>query len=101
MDAIAQTTRTHQLRWKALVYATGLGWLRLAGNPSALHPALQLLRKTLEGLGGSLVVLHRPETMPPFDAWGTPGDSLLLMKSVKSRLDQNGTLNPGRFVAGI
>jgi glycolate oxidase FAD binding subunit len=101
IDLLAQTARAQQLRWKALLYATGLGWLRLEGQPSALHAALGLLRKEQESQNGSLVVLHHPAKMPPLDAWGTPADSLPLMKSVKSRLDPKNTLNPGRFLAGI
>jgi glycolate oxidase FAD binding subunit len=66
-----------------------------------LHRALTLLRADLENMGGSLAVLHRPANMQTFDAWGLPGDSLPLMKAVKSRLDPSGTLNPGRFVGGI
>jgi glycolate oxidase FAD binding subunit len=101
MKAISQATTAEQLRWRILFYATGLGWLRLEGEASALHNGLHLLRKTMENQEGSLVVLHRPEKMPLLDAWGTPGDSLPLMKSVKHRLDPNSTLNSGRFLAGI
>ena len=99
--AISQVAVETELGWRALIYATGLGWLRLEGKVSALQAALQLLRKTLEDQGGSLVLLHRPEKMPPFDAWGTPGDSLPLMKAIKHRLDPANTLNPGRFLGGI
>ena len=35
------------------------------------------------------------------DAWGSPGDSLPLMRAVKEQFDPKGTLNPGRFVGGI
>jgi len=101
ISAVTHASKTNHLHWKALVYATGLGWLRLEGKPNALHSALQSLRKTLEDLGGSLVVLHRREKTPEFNAWGTPGDSVPLMKSVKSRLDPKNTLNPGRFLGGI
>jgi glycolate oxidase FAD binding subunit len=91
---------TH-LRWQSLMYATGLSWLRLEGRPDNLHCALTALRADLEKMGGSLVLLHRPTAFPPFDAWGTPGDSLPLMKSVKRQLDPANTLNPGRFLGGI
>ncbi|HEV2194285.1 MAG TPA: FAD-binding oxidoreductase [Candidatus Acidoferrum sp.] len=91
---------TH-LRWQSLMYATGLSWLRLEGRPDNLHSALTALRADLEKMGGSLVLLHRPTAFPPFDAWGTPGDSLPLMKSVKRQLDPANTLNPGRFLGGI
>jgi glycolate oxidase FAD binding subunit len=105
----------HHLRWKALFYATGIGWLRLESKvPDAddtpersraalvqLRGALQMLRAELESQGGSLVALHTPQKMPSFDVWGNPGDALPLMKSVKHRLDPKNTLNPGRFVGGI
>jgi glycolate oxidase FAD binding subunit len=100
VELLAQTARTQQLRWKALLYASGLGWLRLEGQPSSLYAALESLRTELEGRNSSLVALHAAK-MPRFDAWGTPGDSLPLMKSVKNRLDSKNTLNPGRFLGGI
>jgi glycolate oxidase FAD binding subunit len=101
MDLVAHSANTHQLRWKALLYAMGLGWLRLEGKPGALRGALQALRDELQGQHGSLVVLHRPDKMPAFDAWGTAGDALPLMKAVKQQLDPKNSLNPGRFVGGI
>lgn len=90
-----------QVRWKSLVHGTGLGWLRLEGSPYKMHRALTALRANLEKIGGSLLLLHRPATLPAFDAWGTPGDSLPLMKSVKHQLDPRNTLNTGRFLGGI
>jgi len=101
IELTARAASAHQLRWRALMYATGIGWLRLEGKPEALQKALQMLRDDLEGKDGSLVVLHRPDKMPAFDAWGTPGDALLLMNAVKKQLDPKNTLNPGRFVGGI
>src|SRR5712664_3375915 len=101
MELVARAASAHQLRWRALLYATGLGWLRLEGKPGALRGALQELRGELRGQDGSLVVLHRPGRMPEFDAWGTAGDALPLMKAVKQQLDPKNTLNPGRFVGGI
>ena len=96
-----RTANASQLRWRVLVYATGIGWLRLEGAVEPLHRALGLLRRELEGQGGSLVLLHRPQKMPEFDAWGNAGDSLPLQRAVKQRLDPKSTLNPGRFVGGI
>jgi len=96
-----RTANASQLRWRVLVYATGIGWLRLEGAIEPLHRALGVLRRELEGQGGSLVLLHRPEKMPEFDAWGSAGDSLPLQRAVKERLDPKSTLNPGRFVGGI
>jgi len=101
IGGIEHAAQMHQLRWRTLVYATGLGWIRLEGKPAALRGALQLLRVEMESHGGSLVALYRPEKMPAFDAWGAAGDSLSLMKAVKQQLDSKNTLNPGRFVGGI
>jgi len=101
MELVARAASAHQLRWRALMYATGIGWLRLEGKPEALRGALQMLRDDLEGKDGSLVVLHRPDKMSAFDAWGTAGDALPLMNAVKKQLDPKNTLNPGRFVGGI
>jgi len=101
MKLVAHSANAQQVRWKALLYATGLGWLRLEGKPGALQKALQVLRDELQGQHGWLVALHRPSKMPAFDAWGTAGDALPLMKAVKQQLDPKSTLNPGRFVGGI
>ncbi len=89
------------VRWKSLIYATGLGWLRLQGPVENLQRALTSLRADLEKETGSMVLLRRPAKFPAFDAWGTPGDSLPLMKAVKHQLDPADTLNPARFLAGI
>ena len=101
MKLVAHSANAKQVRWKALLYATGLGWLRLEGKPGALQEALQVLRDELQGQEGWLVALRRPSKMPAFDAWGTAGDTLSLMKAVKQQLDPKNTLNPGRFVSGI
>jgi glycolate oxidase FAD binding subunit len=101
MKLVAHSANAQQVRWKALMYATGLGWLRLEGKPGALCEVLQALRGKLQGQDGSLVALHRPSKMPEFDAWATAGDALPLMKAVKQQLDPKNTLNPGRFVGGI
>src|SRR6266481_10126109 len=101
VELVADSANAQQLRRRALIYATGLGWLRLEGKPGALCAALQALRGELQGQDGSLVALHRPSKMPAFDAWGTAGDALPLMKAVKQQLDPKNTLNPGRFVGGI
>jgi glycolate oxidase FAD binding subunit len=101
MEMVAHAANTHQLRWRTLLYATGIGWVRLEGKPEGLRGALQVLRDDLQGRDGSLVVLHRPDKMPVFDAWGTAGDALPLMKAVKQQLDPKNTLNPSRFVGGI
>jgi glycolate oxidase FAD binding subunit len=98
---VEHIANTQQIRWRAMMYATGLGWLRLEGKVGSLRGALQVLRGELQGQDGSLVALHRPDKMPAFDAWGDAGDALPLMKAVKQQLDPKSTLNPGRFVGGI
>ncbi|HXY25621.1 MAG TPA: FAD-binding oxidoreductase [Candidatus Acidoferrum sp.] len=92
---------SNRVRWKSLIYATGLGCLRLDGPSENLCHAVLALRSSLEKLGGSLVLLHRPAELFSLDAWGTPGDSLSLMKAIKHQLDPASTLNPDRFLGGI
>ena len=101
VELFARITNSAPVRWKSLKYATGLGWLRLEGRPDDLRRTLTTLRADIERMGGSLVLLHRPAALPPFDTWGTPGDSLGLMKAIKRQLDPANTLNPGRFLGGI
>src|SRR5437879_8397224 len=87
IGGVEQAAKLHQLRWRALAYAMGIGWVRLEGKPGALRGALQLLRVELENQGGSLAALHRSEKMAEFDAWGSAGDALGVMKAVKQQLD--------------
>lgn len=94
-------TNSSQLEWWSIVQATGIGWLRLDGDPQNVHAALVQLRAAFERDSASLVLLRRPPQLPPFDAWGAPGDSLALMRAVKHQFDPKNTLNPGRFLAGI
>jgi glycolate oxidase FAD binding subunit len=35
------------------------------------------------------------------DVWGSAGDALPLMRSIKAQFDPTGALNPGRFIGGI
>jgi glycolate dehydrogenase FAD-binding subunit len=101
-DRIRHLADALGVQWRAVVQGTGLGWLRLeASSAPAIHQLLHTLRPELERLGGSLVVLHRPAAMPAIDAWGSGGDALPLMLSVKRQLDPQSSLNPGRFIGGI
>jgi glycolate oxidase FAD binding subunit len=99
--AIAKSAKVRQLRFKTVLQATGIGFLKLEGDPANLRLSLQDLREQFEANAGSLVVLYRPTRMAPLDAWGNAGDALPLMKAVKKQLDPGNTLNPGRFVGGI
>ena len=97
---IARATGSKGIRWRAVVQATGIGWLRLDGEPESMSAVLTELRGMLESGGGSLVVLRQP-VGSELDAWGSPGDALPVMRALKQQLDPRGTLNPGRFVGGI
>jgi glycolate oxidase FAD binding subunit len=101
METVRRVADHHKIRWKAVVQATGIGWLWLDGSPDHLHAALRELRAELERERGSLIVLHRPAGMAEFEAWGSAGDGVSLMRAVKQQFDPKGTLNPGRFVGGI
>jgi glycolate oxidase FAD binding subunit len=101
IETIAECASLRQLRWKAVLQATGIGWLALEGDPSDSRVFLQELRVRFERNAGSLVALYRPAGMASIDAWGSAGDALPLMKAIKQQLDSRNTLNPGRFVGGI
>jgi glycolate dehydrogenase FAD-binding subunit len=102
-DAIATLANASvtRLRCNTVVQATGIGCVHLEGEPSTIASVFKSLRAEIARTGGSLVVAHRPATMPPLDAWGEPGDTLPLMRAIKQQLDPATTLNPGRFVGGI
>ena len=73
-----------------VVQATGIGYARFDGD-------VEGLRTALEEHGGSVTILRKTA----LDAWGSPGDALPLMRSLKEQFDSRSTLNPGRFVGGI
>jgi glycolate dehydrogenase FAD-binding subunit len=93
------------LRWRLVAQAVGAGCLRLEGDGAAadVFPgAIVELRQGLEAHGGSLAVLRCPsEVKSKLDVWGSSGDALPVMKSVKAQFDPAGVLNPGRFIGGI
>lgn len=101
IETVKRAASSLNAHWKITMQATGVGWLRLNATSENLHAVLSDLRFELEHAGGSLAALHRPADMQSIDAWGTPGDSLPLMRAVKKQFDPKCTLNPGRFVGGI
>ena len=101
VESLSVAGNAHKVHWQEVLQATGVGILRLEGEPAGLSATVQHLRSTLERLGGSLILLRRPKELLALDSWGDPGDALTLMRAVKNRLDPNNTLNPGRFVGGI
>ena len=100
-EAVAAQASANRARFNATFHATGLGTIYLAASPNDLATTLKSLRARIEALGGSLVIAHRPDATPQFDAWGSAGDALALMRAVKQQFDPKSTLNPGRFVGGI
>jgi glycolate oxidase subunit GlcD len=102
--ALEQDEASHpSLMWHAGV---GDGRLRAIAKPPVYHReavrALERLRQKAESLGGHLVVENAPiEIKNEFDAWGGFGSAAGLMKRVKSELDPQNLLSPGRFDVGI
>jgi len=103
LDLIRKTSEDLQLNWRLVAQAVGVGYLRLeATDVEALLDAIQEMRKNLESRGGSLVVLRCPLGMKStIDVWGSAGDTLSLMRSIKAQFDPTSVLNPGRFIGGI
>jgi glycolate oxidase FAD binding subunit len=89
--------RVRGLGGESVTQATGI---MIAGFPAAAAERLPQLRRELEEASGSLVVLKQPAERK-IDCWGTPPDSLPLMREIKRRFDPHGILNPGRFLGGI
>jgi glycolate oxidase FAD binding subunit len=98
---VSQSAAQNQVTWTGVFQATGLGCIRLDGDAVRLASLLKEQRAAVEAEGGSLVILDRPKDLRSFDAWGSGGDALPLMRALKQRLDPKNTLNPGRFVGGI
>jgi glycolate oxidase FAD binding subunit len=98
--ATLASASANKVSCNAVVQATGIGCVHLEGDSATIASILKSLRIQLERTGGSLVIAHRPTSMP-VDAWGEPGDTLPLMRAIKQQLDPKSTLNPGRFVGAI
>jgi glycolate oxidase FAD binding subunit len=85
---------------------TGIGWIGLAGSPTAEalgDGVLRPVRDALAAEGGSLVVESAPAALKRgLDVWGPiePG-ALAIMERLKREFDPEGILNPGRFVGGL
>jgi glycolate oxidase FAD binding subunit len=103
LGSLKKLSQSPGLRWRLVAQAVGVGHLRMEGSDNAtLLSALADLRQQLEARGGAFVILRCPlDLKSKIDVWGSAGDALPLMKSIKARFDPIGTLNPGRFIDGI
>jgi glycolate oxidase FAD binding subunit len=81
----------------------GSGIVRVATDATDdLAATIKQRRAAVEQLGGRLFIEQAPlEVRRQVDAWGEVGTAARLMQAVKEKFDPQGTLNPGRFVAGI
>jgi glycolate oxidase FAD binding subunit len=82
----------------------GILYLRFsgAGDASGLLSLLDWLRVVAKRLGGYVVVeAVRAGLKDRIDVWGYAEGALVLMKTLKEKLDPKGTLSPGRFVGKI
>jgi glycolate oxidase FAD binding subunit len=89
--------------WRLVAQSVGVGLVRLeASQVDVLADVILALRAGLESGGGSLSILSAPLAVKTkMDVWGSAGDALALMRSIKAQFDPMGVLNPGRFIAGI
>jgi len=104
---VQQVSEQAGVGWRAVAQAVGAGLLRLEGDAAQLALVTGQLRQALEADGGSVIVLRCSQDLrgrlreANFDAWGTVGSALPLMRRMKEQFDPASILNPGRFVGGI
>lgn len=87
---------------------SGVAYARLRGDSwdadanGRLATLVERSRQFARGEGGSLVVEACPVAAKSLlDVWGDVGSSIKIMRALKTNLDPNSTLNPGRYVGGI
>ncbi len=100
ISEVVRGAATAGLRWRAVWYPTGIGWLRLEGESEKVRAALAELRTHVERQDGSLVILRQP-AHSSLECWGDVGTAKDLMLALKKQFDAKGILNRGRFAAGI
>lgn len=66
-----------------------------AERAPAFHAAARMIDPSCAIIAGDAPV------RATFDAWGEAPPAIERMRALKARFDPNGTLNPGRFLAGI
>lgn len=94
-----------QVGCTGLIHAgSGLGIVRLQGDPKDLSQAVLAVRSLCEQAspGGFLSILEAPVTLKQqLDVWGYRGNALGLMQTLKQQFDPHQLLSPQRFIGGI
>jgi glycolate oxidase FAD binding subunit len=101
IHSVKRIADARNLHFQYVVQATGIGTLRVEGDAKAFKLAIEQIRTELANSRSSLVVLHQPAGLEQVEVWGSPEDSISLMRAVKYQLDPKNILSPGRFVGGI
>ena len=103
LNRLAQLSGPLEFSWILVAQAIGAGLLRLeAASIDGLREAVLDLRSNVESSAGGLAILRCPrELKSGIDVWGSIGDALPLMRSIKAQFDPSGVLNPRRFVGSI
>ncbi len=71
-------------------------------DAAAVVGVLNEWRTLVRAAGGQALIESAPLAVKvAVPVWDDPGPSLRIMQRIKSQLDPNGLLNPGRFVGGI
>jgi glycolate oxidase FAD binding subunit len=100
---VGPLTGALQQGWAAIDPWVGCGFAGgLPVDPAAAVAALTRARQALVPLGGTLTLAAAPpEVRAGFDPWGPAPPAAGVMRRLKTQLDPDGRLAPGRFVGGI
>ena len=88
----------------AIVAQPGYGMMNAHwfGEDAPSAEAVHGMRQDLRAIGGSLIVERASHQMKlTLDVWDYTGESLEIMRNLKTQYDPNGILNPNRFAGGI
>jgi glycolate oxidase FAD binding subunit len=95
----------HELRGVLKSLPAGAEWWASPGvgiahwSIDAGASAVREVRAAAEAARGTLVLMAAPEDLVrEAGAWGTPPETLDIMRRLKDAFDPQGILNPGRFV---
>ena len=88
----------------AIVAQPGYGMMNAHwfGENAPSAEAIHGMRQDLRAIGGSLIVERAPLVVKDgMDVWDYAGESLEIMRNLKTQYDPNSILNPNRFAGGI